>query len=199
MAQGPQEGASEAGDFSARLEHYRGWIVALARLQVGDGFRGKFDPSDAAQQTLLEAVRAGPGFRGTTEGELLAWLRQILAHVLAHEFRRYKGAKARDVAREVSLEQALERSSLRLGAVLAAGWSSPSHHAARVEEGVRLAAVLSRLSADDREVILLRNVEGLPHDEVARRMGRSPGAVRMLWARALARLRTEVEKEGFAR
>jgi RNA polymerase sigma-70 factor (ECF subfamily) len=190
---------NEAGDFAARFERYRGWLVALARLQVDEGFRGKFDPSDAAQQTLLEAVRAGPDFRGTTEGELLAWLRQILAHVLAHEFRRYKGTKARDVAREVSLEQSLERSSLRLGAVLAAGGSSPSHHAARVEEGVRLAQILARLSPDDREVILLRNVEGLPHDEVARRMGRTPGAVRMLWARALGRLKKEIEEEGWCR
>ena len=83
--------------------------------------------------------------------------------------------------------------------MLAAGGSSPSHQAIRVEEGVRLAEILARLSDDDREVILLRNVEGLPHDEVARRMGRSPGAVRMLWARALARLRKEVEKEGLSR
>ena len=42
-------------------------------------------------------------------------------------------------------------------------------------------------------MILLRNVEGLPHEEIARRMGRGVGAVRMLWVRALARLRQELE------
>ena len=52
-----------------------------------------------------------------------------------------------------------------------------------------LADVLARLPADHREVIILRTLEGLPHEEVARRMGRTPGAVRMLWVRALAGLR----------
>jgi RNA polymerase sigma factor (sigma-70 family) len=51
----------------------------------------------------------------------------------------------------------------------------------------------ARLPDDFREVIVLRNVEELPHEEVARRMGRSPGAVRMLWVRALARLRQELD------
>jgi len=58
---------------------------------------------------------------------------------------------------------------------------------------LRLADALARLPADYAEVILLRNVEGLPHQEIARRMGRGIGAVRMLWVRALARLRQELD------
>ena len=50
--------------------------------------------------------------------------------------------------------------------------------------------MLAKLPDDYREVIILRNLEGLSHEEVARRMGRGTGAVRMLWVRALARLRT---------
>ena len=41
-------------------------------------------------------------------------------------------------------------------------------------------------------MIVLRNLEELPHEEIARRMGRSVGAVRMLWLRALAELRSEI-------
>jgi RNA polymerase sigma-70 factor (ECF subfamily) len=92
----------------------------------------------------------------------------------------------------VSLEQALAQSSQRLGEVLAASGSSPSQQAARHEQEVRLADVLARLPADYREVIILRNLEGLSHEEVARRMGRQVGAVRMLWVRALAGLRDEL-------
>ena len=61
----------------------------------------------------------------------------------------------------------------------------------RVGEGVLLAEALSRLPEDYREVIVLRNLEGLSHEDVAARMGRAVGAVRMLWMRALARLRRE--------
>jgi DNA-directed RNA polymerase specialized sigma24 family protein len=81
----------------AALEHYRSWLGLLARLQVEPRFRAKFDPSDIVQQTMLEAVRDWPKFRGGTEAELAPWLRQILAHVLLHEMRRFGGAQRRDI------------------------------------------------------------------------------------------------------
>src|SRR5262245_36499707 len=109
----------------AELERHRSWLALLARLLVDARYRAKFDPSDVVQQTLLEAVRDWPKFRGSTEAELAGWLRGILAHVLLHEMRRYGGTARRDVAREVSLEQALAESSRRLGAILEAPDSSP--------------------------------------------------------------------------
>jgi RNA polymerase sigma-70 factor, ECF subfamily len=177
----------------ANLERYRSWLGLLARLQVEPRFRAKFDASDIVQQTLLEAVKDWPKFRGGTEAELAAWLRQILAHVLLHEVRRYGGAQHRDIGREVSLEEALAESSRRLGAALAAPGSSPSERAGRHELELRLADALARLPADYAEIILLRNVEGLSHEEAAARMERGVGAVRMLWFRALARLRQELD------
>ncbi len=176
------------------LARYRSWLQLLARMQIDGRCRGKFDASDIVQQTLLEACRDLPQFRGGTEGELLAWLRQVLAHVLGHELRRYAGTQQRDVAREVSLEQSLAQSSQRLGDLLAAPGSSPSQQAVRHEQEVMLAEVLARLPDDYREVLILRNLEGLSHEEVAQRMGRSPGAVRMLWVRALAGVRKEMNK-----
>ena len=52
-----------------------------------------------------------------------------------------------------------------------------------------LADVLAQLPDDYREVLIFRHLENLSHDEIAARMNRSPGAVRMLWVRALAALR----------
>jgi RNA polymerase sigma-70 factor (ECF subfamily) len=174
------------------LRKYRDWLGLLARMQVGVRYRAKFDPSDVVQQTMLEAVRAWPQFRGQSDGELAAWLRQILARVLAHEFRRFRGVKARDLGREVSLDRALAESSQRQGDVLADPATSVGARLERQEGERRLAEVLERLPDDYREVILLRNMEGLSHEEVARRMDRGVGAVRMLWVRALARLRQEL-------
>jgi RNA polymerase sigma-70 factor (ECF subfamily) len=54
---------------------------------------------------------------------------------------------------------------------------------------VLLAEALGRLSADYREVLILRHLERLPFPDVARRKGRSLDSVKNLWARALARLR----------
>jgi RNA polymerase sigma-70 factor (ECF subfamily) len=188
-------GAFRAGDAAALgplLARYQPWLQLLARLQIDQRLQGKLGASDVVQQTLLEACRALPQFHGETEAELKAWLRQILAHVLGHEFRRYRGTQQRHLDREVSMEKALAESSLKLEQMLAAADPSPSQQAMQREEEVRLADVLARLPADYREVIILRNLQNLPHEEVARRMGRGVGAVRMLWVRALTRLREEM-------
>jgi RNA polymerase sigma-70 factor, ECF subfamily len=176
-----------------QLNQYRDWLRLLARLQIDARFQGKFDASDIVQQTLLEACRDLPKFRGQSEGELLAWLRGILAHVIGHQVRHYRGAQSRDVGREVPLEASLAATSCALANVLAADQTSPSQQAAREEEGVRLARILEGLPPDYREVLILRNLEGLSHESVAQRMNRSPGAIRMLWVRALARFRSEFE------
>jgi len=185
-------GALRGGDALALerfTQRYRQWLALLARLQMNGRLQEKFDPSDLVQQTLLEACRDLPKFEGTTEAELRTWLRQILAHVLAHEIRRYGGTGKRDADLEISLNQDLARSSMRLNEILADTGSSPSERAVHNEQELRLAEVLARLPDEHREVIILRNLEGLSHEEVARRMGRSVGAVRMLWMRALASLR----------
>ena len=174
------------------LDRFRPWLVLLARMQLGGRLGTKLDASDMAQQALLEACQALPRFRGSTEAELIAWLRSILAGVLGDAFRRYAATQARDLAREVSLDAELAASSRRLGQLLADTGPSPSAEAARHEQAVRLADALARLPADYREVIVLRNLEGLSHEDVAERMDRAVGAVRMLWMRALARLRQEL-------
>jgi RNA polymerase sigma-70 factor (ECF subfamily) len=187
------------GDEAARAElfgRYRNYLDALARAQLGRHLRAKCDASDLVQQTLLEAHRDFAGFQGEHEGELLAWLRRILAHNLFNETRRY-AARQRDAAREVSMDQVragVEQSSLALGRGLAAGTPSPSQDAARRESAVQLADALARLPEDYQTVLLLRVFEELPAAEVAERMGRTAGAVRMLQMRALEALREEMAK-----
>ena len=68
----------------------------------------------------------------------------------------------------------------------------PGSQASHREEVVLLADALERLPPDYREVIVLRNLQHLPFEEVAQRMGRKSGAVRMLWARALEKLTEEM-------
>jgi RNA polymerase sigma-70 factor (ECF subfamily) len=187
------------GDAGARAElfgRYRNYLDALARAQLGRHLRTKCDASDIVQQTLLEAHRDFGGFQGEHEAELLAWLRRILAHNLFNETRRY-AARQRDTAREVSIDQmraGVEQSSLALGRGLAADTPSPSQDAARRESAVRLADALSRLPQDYQTVLLLRVFEELSSAEVAERMGRTSGAVRMLQLRALEALRDEMAK-----
>ena len=190
----PQPFQPSAGDERTLwLLRYQAWLRLLARNEIDSRFAGKFDPSDAVQQTIMEAWKGWDQFRGSEEPQRLAWLRQILAHQLAHLARHYGGTQKRDVGREVSIDQTLCQSAQRLDALLPAGEPSPSGIAAANEQRLRLAEVLERLPADYRQVLMLRNLEDLPHEEVAQRMGRSEGAVRMLWVRALAALKEAMQ------
>src|SRR5262245_15723438 len=92
------------------LELYRGYLALLARLQIGRRLQGKVDASDVVQETFLEAYRHFPQFRGTTEAELVSWLRQILAARLAKLVRRYLGTRRRDVRMERELVAELDQS-----------------------------------------------------------------------------------------
>lgn len=174
------------------LRRYRPWLEFLARGHLRSSLRSKFDASDVVQQAMMEVLRAFPRFRGTTEAEWTAWVRRILARVLAHEVRRYRGTRKRDVSHELSIDQELAHSSHRLGAVLAASGTSPSQGAMKREQEVRVAELLDRMPDDYREVISLRHLEDLPFEAIGERMNRSAGAVRMLWVRALGRLRQEM-------
>jgi RNA polymerase sigma-70 factor, ECF subfamily len=177
------------GELLARCHHD---IRVLAEHLMGTTLKTRVDPSDLVQEAYLEAHRDFPRFTGLTQSELSAWLCRIVARNVIDNAR-YQKAATRDPRRHVSLEALLAQSNLSMQSVLAATAPSPSSAAARSERAVRLAEALAGLPRDYREVIILRNLEGLPFQEVAARMGRSSGAVRMLWARALERLSEAVE------
>jgi RNA polymerase sigma-70 factor (ECF subfamily) len=147
------------------------------------------------QQTLLEAHQALSRFRAEGEAGRAAWLRRILAHNLADALRKLAAGK-RDLGRERSLEAALEASSVRLGAWLAADQSSPSERVQRREQAVALADALARLPEAQREALILQHWEGWPLARIAEHLGRTRAAVAGLIKRGLQQLRTLLEPPG---
>ena len=181
------------------LQLYINYLKLLATTQLDDKLRARVSPSDVVQETLLEAHRDFPQFRGRSEPELQAWLRRILIHNLGRLVERHVLAEKRNVRREVSLERvhrSLERSSIQLRHQIADRGNSPSSAAQHSEHTRLLADHLAELPDDYRRVIMLRNLEGLPFKEVAESMGRSAGAVRMLWLRAIDALREKFQQSG---
>lgn len=174
------------------LELYRGYLTLLARLQIGRRLQGKVDAADLVQEAFLEAHRSFDQFRGQSEGEIVRWLRQILASKLLDLLRSYLGTQKRDVRLERQLSVELDESSRVLDGGLVSRQSSPSQQAVRREQAVLLADALNKLPEDYREVLIAHHLEGLTFPEVARRMRRSVDSVEKLWARGLARLRRAV-------
>jgi RNA polymerase sigma-70 factor (ECF subfamily) len=170
------------------------WLKLLAGVEIDSRFAGKFSASDVVQQTLMAAWQDWGQFRGDDELQRRAWLRQILAHQLANLARHFAGTQKRDVARELPLDASLNQTSERLDRLAAPNQPSPSGLLEAHEQSLHLARVLDELPAHYREVLVLRHFEDLSHEEVAQRMSRSVGAVRMLWFRALADLRERITR-----
>lgn len=185
------------GDRSALgslLESYRGYLTVLAGVQIGRRLQGKVDAADVVQDAFLGATRDFAQFRGGSEAEFRGWLRQVLASVLANLVRHYQGTQRRDIRLERRLAVELDQSSQALDRGLAASQSSPSQQASRREQAMLLADALAQLPAEWRDLLILRHLEGHSFPEVARQMGRTVDSIKKQWPKALAQLRSLLEK-----
>jgi RNA polymerase sigma-70 factor (ECF subfamily) len=165
----------------------RNYLGLMARTQVEGRLRARVDPSDLVQQTMLEAYRSFQRFNGATEGEWLAWLKQILNHN-ATDFVRYHQTGKRQAAKEVHLGNPADSSAGDGLANLADSVETPSQELMRKERELQIADAIAQLAPDYQEVIILRNLQRLPFDQVAERLQRSRPAAQMLWMRAIHKL-----------
>ncbi len=143
---------------------------------------------------MLQAHCALHEFRGTTDAERAAWLRTILVRTMAHATRDHRREK-RDVRRERSLEAAIEQSSAKLDAWLAAGDSSPSQKASRIEQVVRLAQALEQLPEAQRIAIERQYFDGQSLEQIGDHLGRSVPAVAGLLRRGLQTLKMKLAED----
>jgi RNA polymerase sigma-70 factor (ECF subfamily) len=182
----------------ALLELYRDYLYGRAGALIGLKLQGVVAPSDLVQQTFLEACQDFRQFEGNTEVQWRAWLRRILSHNLASVVEKHIRTRKRDRRRQVSLDERRvvpETSPACHDPGVAGVQSSPSAQAQRREAAAVLASKLAQLPEDYRQVLVLRNYEGLSFEEAARHMGRTAGAARILWVRALDRLRLLLKEE----
>ena len=167
----------------------------FVRLRAGKLILAKEEGSDLVQSTCREILQHLDRFRYENEEAFKKWLyatalRKILDRA------RYYGAEKRDAAREAA--PARDDGSRGGAGQLAENYktfATPSQDAMSREELERVQEAFVLLPEDYREVIVLARVAGHPHAEIAERMKRSPGAVRVLLSRALARLATLVEEQ----
>jgi len=186
-----------AGDrqaLEALLAKIRPYLHLLVRQQLEPDLRQKLGDSDIVQETLmringgLHPASQGTGrrFQGRAAPEFLAWISQIVRHVIVDLERRGK-AKKRDERREVPASKIL--------ATLTQG-STPEQGVERAERAMKLAAAMERLPQHKRDLLVLRFFEQLSFEEISRRTGRGVEALRVLCCRALKNLRDDAQLLG---
>jgi RNA polymerase sigma-70 factor (ECF subfamily) len=164
-----QEGDRKA--FETLVEAHRPRLLSFVRRRLGSRLRGRTQAEDILQEALLRALGSLERFEWQGKDSFFCWLATIAEHIIQN------------------LNRSLREPPVALEAEHAGSGPSPSRVLRREERFDRLKAAVASLSGDHRDVILLARIEGLPIADVARRMGRSPGAVRHLLLRALEKLR----------
>jgi RNA polymerase sigma-70 factor (ECF subfamily) len=173
------------------LEECRGYLLLVAGQELAADLRVKGGASDLVQETFLEAQKDFGRFRGTSEAELVAWLRCLLLHRLSKFARRFRKTQKRGLSREVALGGGDSAADPAAG--VASDTPTASGHLMAREQLLALERVLELLPEDYRRVLALRYQEQKSFEEIGRLMDRSAEAVRKLWWRALGRLQVDLE------
>jgi RNA polymerase sigma-70 factor (ECF subfamily) len=172
------------------LERFRPALHDLARQLLSRDLAQKVAASDLVQETCIDAMQGFDAADVRHVGALEAWLVTLLTHNLIDWQRRFKKSQKRDVSRERPLDDDESRSFLMHAAF--GGELSPESHAIGEESKNRLTEALNRLPRGYREIILWRHEQRLTWNEIAKLVDRSEDAVRMLWQRAIRRLKREL-------
>lgn len=163
--------AAAGGDqdaFARLVDRHAGMVIAVCRRHTGD------DAEDVAQETFVKAWRAAGSFSGASS--VRTWLYRIAINA-ARDRLRYE--RRRPASADVSVGELAERchEPADIDEQLAArGVDTPMRHA------------LAQLAPAQREVVVLADVFGVSHAELARRQDVAPGTIKSRLHRAHARL-----------
>jgi RNA polymerase sigma-70 factor (ECF subfamily) len=187
--------AARAGDreaLGAILKNYERVLLHAARERLPHDLQSKGGASDLIQDTFLDAQRDFPRFAGTTEADLLAWLRCLLRHNFANFVRDYRRRERRSVSRE----EPLRTDPLRVSAPerdFVSKAPGPRSDAIRRESSERCRRALARLPDIHRELIRLRLEDDLSYAAIGARMNMSEEAARKLFGRILRAVGAAIE------
>jgi len=152
-------------------------------FSINREWRSVLDPADIMQVTYLEAYLQVSRYHPDGSGSFPTWLRRIAENNLRDAIRGLGRQKRPQPSKRIQAVAECN-STADLLVMLGVDTATPSRFASEEERVSRLNAALDSLPEDYGRAIRLYDIESLPIAEVARRMGRSPGAVHMLRARA---------------
>ncbi len=182
----------DGGSLGVLLRKYFRYLNSLSHGHLDDRIEIRVSASDIVQETLLEAHRDFSKFSGTSIEEFTGWLRRILFNNLATAIEKHVLADKRDVRKQRSLDQAVgdaDHSKARLARYLQQDVTSPSTPMQRDESLDQLSFAINQLPPEYQQVIRMRHFDDLSFSQIAEKLDRNSGAVRMMWVRAVEKLR----------
>jgi RNA polymerase sigma-70 factor (ECF subfamily) len=164
----------DADAFARLVARHEGALFRFAARTCG----GAQEAEDALQDGLLAAWRGARTFRGDASAR--TWLFQVVIHSCRRHHRRRAGEPA-------------EKGGVDEAAALAAPESGPERRTAARQAGAAIDAALAAMDPEAREVLILRDVDGLSGEEAAAALGIGLAAMKSRLHRARLELKERVE------
>jgi len=169
---------AQGGDmrsYDALVTRHRGRIFAMIRNMI----HHEAEAWDLAQEVFIKAWQALPRFEA--KARFATWLYRIAHNVVYDWTRKRRIEGVGELNDEVFERDQIDPAS----ATTPDAGESPDEAMARGELRVKIEAALAKLSPEHREVVLLKDVQGLAYKEIAEVMGSSIGTVmsRLFYAR----------------
>ena len=175
-------------DLAAFIESHRRQLLAYADRNIGPSLRSRVEPEDIVQEVVVSALSSIDQFQvgGRDPFRLLC---QLTEQRIIDAHRHHVGAQKRSAAREVSMDAPVAGGDgFGFINMLVASITSPSQAFSRDQKEFQLQQAIAELNDEQREILRLRFVEGLPTKDIAERTGKSDGAIRVTLTRTVAHL-----------
>ena len=180
-----QAGSEEA--FALLIGQYQAPIYSLISRVLND-------PSDAAditQDVFIKIFRNIGGFHG--DSSLRTWIYRIALREASNQRRWWSRHRGREITIETETSASDQGKSTYLKDMLVDEHASPYELTAHEEIRAKVEIELRRLPEPFRTVVILRDLEGLPYDEIAEILGTHLGTVKSRLVRGRAMLRTRLQ------
>ena len=168
------------------VQVYAPRLRVFIQRQMSPQLQTKVDPDDILQEVSVTCVRS-MGEIDLTDWEPFDWVCQVARRRVMDAGRKFFGAEKRDIRREVAIN-AKPDASHALAGILAASITSPSAAFSRDQRELRLQAAIEQLPAESRQALQMRYIDSLPTKEIAEKLGKTDGAVRVMLTRSIKKL-----------
>ena len=179
-------------------EARRPQLMVYVSRQLGYALRAKVEPDDIVQDAVIRAVRH-PHLFTALDRDPFGVFCHLAQEAIVDAHRRYIDAQKRDAGREVPLQGGGSNSSEGGGGLLGllvASITTPSKAFSRDEKEIRMWEALGTLPEEQREALRLRYVDGLPTKDIAAKLHKTDGAVRVMLTRSLDKLQQILGEKG---
>jgi RNA polymerase sigma-70 factor (ECF subfamily) len=180
-----QAAAGDHAAFEELFAEHRASLVRFVQSRMDKRLQQRFDASDVVQETHLESLQRLGDFVDRKPMPFALWIRRTALERFLKMRRRHVDAQRRSVNRE---NVQPDQSTITLANQLFSHDATPSENVRQAERKAELTDAIQQLSEHDREILLLRNVDGFAFSEIAVMLDIEAAAARKRYGRALIKL-----------